>query len=59
MWRQRSRASSTKHPDRSEEFTLAKLVAATNNFSLENKIGAGSYGVVYKVKRGDNQKGRN
>ncbi|XP_027332791.1 putative serine/threonine-protein kinase-like protein CCR3 [Abrus precatorius] len=53
MRRQRSGTSSTKHPDRAEEFTLAELVAATNNFSLENKIGAGSYGVVYRGKLAD------
>ncbi|KAE9606177.1 hypothetical protein Lal_00025009 [Lupinus albus] len=53
MRRQRSGTSSTKHPDRAEEFTLAELAAATNNFSLENKIGAGSYGVVYKGKLPD------
>ncbi|KAL2333415.1 hypothetical protein Fmac_014628 [Flemingia macrophylla] len=53
MRRQRSGTSSTKHPDRAEEFTLAELVAATNNFSLENKIGAGSFGVVYKGKLAD------
>ncbi|KAE9614996.1 hypothetical protein Lal_00048311 [Lupinus albus] len=53
MRRQRSGTSSTKHPDRAEEFTLAELAAATNNFSLENKIGAGSYGVVYRGKLAD------
>ena len=53
MRRQRSGTSSTKHPDRAEEFNLAELVAATNNFSLENKIGAGSYGVVYQGKLAD------
>ncbi|KAK7311059.1 hypothetical protein RJT34_08945 [Clitoria ternatea] len=53
MRRQRSGTSSTKHPDRAEEFTLAELVAATNNFSFENKIGAGSFGVVYKGKLAD------
>ncbi|KAI4306832.1 hypothetical protein L6164_030077 [Bauhinia variegata] len=53
MRRQRSGTSSTKHPDRAEEFTFAELVAATNNFSLENKIGAGSYGVVYRGKLPD------
>ncbi|XP_061351752.1 putative serine/threonine-protein kinase-like protein CCR3 [Gastrolobium bilobum] len=53
MRRQRSGTSSTKHPDMAEEFTLAELVAATNNFSLENKIGAGSYGVVYRGKLAD------
>lgn len=53
MRRQRSGTSSTKHPDRAEEFTLAELVSATNNFSLENKIGAGSFGVVYRGKLAD------
>ncbi|CAI9091717.1 OLC1v1026813C1 [Oldenlandia corymbosa var. corymbosa] len=50
MRRQRSGTSSTKHPDRAEEFLFQDLAAATNNFSLENKIGAGSFGVVYKGK---------
>ncbi|XP_057441792.1 putative serine/threonine-protein kinase-like protein CCR3 [Lotus japonicus] len=53
MRRQRSGTSSTKHPDRAEEFTLAELAAATDSFSLENKIGSGSYGVVYKGKLAD------
>ncbi|KAK8577187.1 hypothetical protein V6N13_122179 [Hibiscus sabdariffa] len=50
MRRQRS-GTSSKHADRAEEFSLAELAAATNNFSLENKIGAGSFGVVYRGKR--------
>ncbi|GAB4827596.1 hypothetical protein Ancab_034479 [Ancistrocladus abbreviatus] len=53
MRRQRSGTSSTKHPGRAEEFTFSELAAATNNFSLENKIGAGSFGVVYKGKLPD------
>ncbi|XP_062092495.1 putative serine/threonine-protein kinase-like protein CCR3 [Humulus lupulus] len=52
MRRQRS-GTSSKHADRAEEFTLAELAAATNDFSLENKIGAGSFGVVYKGKLSD------
>ncbi|KAJ4720070.1 GPCR kinase [Melia azedarach] len=52
MRRQRS-GTSSKHADRAEEFSLAELAAATNNFSLENKIGAGSFGVVYKGKLSD------
>lgn len=52
MRRQRS-GTSSKHADRAEEFLLAELAAATNNFSLENKIGAGSFGVVYKGKLPD------
>ncbi|KAJ4828025.1 hypothetical protein Tsubulata_035104 [Turnera subulata] len=42
MRRQRS-GTSSKHTDRAEEFTLAELAAATDGFSLENKIGAGSF----------------
>ncbi|KAK9014573.1 hypothetical protein V6N11_005727 [Hibiscus sabdariffa] len=49
MMHQRSGMSS-KHADKAEEFSLAELAAATNGFSLENKIGAGSFGVVYKGK---------
>ncbi|MED6191916.1 hypothetical protein PIB30_004993 [Stylosanthes scabra] len=50
MRRQRSGTSSSKHPDRAEEFTLAELIAATDSFSPGNKIGAGSFGVVYRGK---------
>lgn len=49
MRRQRS-GTSSKHADRAEEFWFQDLAAATNNFSMENKIGAGSFGVVYKGK---------
>ncbi|KAA8539575.1 hypothetical protein F0562_026267 [Nyssa sinensis] len=49
MRRQRS-GTSSKHADRAEEFSFSDLAAATNNFSSENKIGAGSFGVVYKAK---------
>ncbi|XWS65845.1 hypothetical protein CRYUN_Cryun05aG0148700 [Craigia yunnanensis] len=49
MKRQRS-GTSAKHADRAEEFSLAELAAATNDFSFENKIGAGSFGVVYRGK---------
>ncbi|XP_022765000.1 putative serine/threonine-protein kinase-like protein CCR3 [Durio zibethinus] len=49
MRRQRS-GTSSKHADRAEEFSLAELAAATNDFSFENKIGAGSFGVVYRGK---------
>lgn len=30
-------------------YDLARLQAATNNFSDENKIGEGGFGTVYKV----------
>ncbi|CAN4094393.1 unnamed protein product [Withania somnifera] len=52
MRRQRS-GTSSKHADRAEEFLFTDLAAATNNFSVENKIGAGSFGVVYKGKLSD------
>ncbi|KAL0452730.1 UNVERIFIED_CONTAM: putative serine/threonine-protein kinase-like protein CCR3 [Sesamum latifolium] len=50
--RQRS-GTSSKHADKAEEFLFLDLAAATNDFSLENKIGAGSFGVVYKGKLPD------
>ncbi|GMP23407.1 hypothetical protein CsSME_00001021 [Camellia sinensis var. sinensis] len=52
MRRQRS-GTSSKHADKAEELSFSDLVAATNNFSLENKIGAGSFGVVYRGKLWD------
>jgi len=30
-------------------FDLATIVNATNNFSIENKLGEGGFGPVYKV----------
>lgn len=52
MRRQRS-GTSSKHTERAEEFTLSELAMATNDFSLENKIGEGSFGVVYRGKLSD------
>ncbi|KAH6827294.1 CRINKLY4 related 3 [Perilla frutescens var. hirtella] len=52
MRRQRS-GTSSKHADTAEELLFSDLVLATNDFSLENKIGAGSFGVVYKGKLAD------
>ncbi|KAM1054084.1 hypothetical protein FF1_001516 [Malus domestica] len=52
MRRQRS-GTSSKHPDRAEEFSLSELAGATNDFSMENKIGSGSFGVVYRGKLQD------
>ncbi|KAK1353693.1 hypothetical protein POM88_052058 [Heracleum sosnowskyi] len=40
--------TSTEHTYRVEEFTFADLVAATNSFSQENKIGSGSFDIVCK-----------
>lgn len=51
MKRQRSGPSSFK--DRAEQFTFSDLIHATNNFSLEFKIGAGSFGTVYSAKLPD------
>lgn len=42
--------SSSKHADKTETFSLSELAASTNNFSLKNKIGSGSFGIVYKGK---------
>ncbi|GFP97645.1 putative serine/threonine-protein kinase-like protein ccr3 [Phtheirospermum japonicum] len=52
MRRQRSGPSS-KHADRAEEYLFSDLATATDNFSLQNKIGSGSFGVVYKGKLPD------
>ncbi|KAI4370537.1 hypothetical protein MLD38_018883 [Melastoma candidum] len=52
MRRQRSGPSS-KHGDRAEEFSFSELAAVTNDFSTENKIGAGSFGIVYRGKLPD------
>ncbi|PKA67090.1 Putative serine/threonine-protein kinase-like protein CCR3 [Apostasia shenzhenica] len=48
MRRQRSGPSS--FGDRTEEFTFDDLAAATKNFSIEFKIGSGSFGTVYRGK---------
>lgn len=45
-----SGSSSTKPMERPENFSLTELSKATNGFSLDNKIGGGSFGVVYRGK---------
>ncbi|XP_059660870.1 putative serine/threonine-protein kinase-like protein CCR3 [Cornus florida] len=50
--RQRS-GTSSRHMEKADKFSLSDLAAATNNFSLENKIGGGSFGTVYKGKLAD------
>ena len=35
--------------DNVKQFSLVSVMAATNNFSDENKIGKGGFGSVYKV----------
>ncbi|KAM1141539.1 hypothetical protein EV1_041103 [Malus domestica] len=45
--------SSSKHDDKTQSFHLAELSTATKHFSTENKIGAGSFGTVYKGKLAD------
>ncbi|KAF3684236.1 hypothetical protein FXO38_00399 [Capsicum annuum] len=49
MRHQRS-GTSSKHTEKAEEFQFTDLAAATNNFLLENQIGAGSFGIFYKGK---------
>ncbi|KAE8723779.1 hypothetical protein F3Y22_tig00011718pilonHSYRG00016 [Hibiscus syriacus] len=53
LGRERSGSSSSKRADKTQHFTLSELADATNNFSMENKIGAGSFGVIYKGKLPD------
>ncbi|XWS28686.1 hypothetical protein CRYUN_Cryun25bG0092600 [Craigia yunnanensis] len=53
LGRQRSGSSSSKHAEKTQNFSLLELANATNNFSVENRIGAGSFGVVYKGKLPD------
>ncbi|XP_051227594.1 putative serine/threonine-protein kinase-like protein CCR3 [Lolium perenne] len=51
MTRQRSGPSSFK--DQTEEYTFAQLAAATEFFSPDAQIGAGSFGTVYRGKLPD------
>uniref|UniRef100_A0ACD5ZHC2 Uncharacterized protein n=1 Tax=Avena sativa TaxID=4498 RepID=A0ACD5ZHC2_AVESA len=51
MTRQRSGPSSFK--EQTEEYTFAQLAAATDGFAPEAKIGAGSFGTVYRGKLSD------
>ncbi|KAE8717040.1 hypothetical protein F3Y22_tig00110065pilonHSYRG00197 [Hibiscus syriacus] len=53
---ERSGSSSSKCADKTQYFTLLELVDATTNFSMENKIVAGSFGVVYKGKLPDGRR---
>ncbi|EEF36772.1 Serine/threonine-protein kinase PBS1, putative [Ricinus communis] len=52
LGRQRSESSSS-YMEKTQNFSLSELVVATNNFSVQNKIGAGSFGSVYKGKLAD------
>ncbi|XP_028784603.1 putative serine/threonine-protein kinase-like protein CCR3 [Neltuma alba] len=49
----RRSGSSSIVVDRMETFTLSELAIATNNFSIDNKIGSGSFGIVYRGKLED------
>ncbi|XP_034690509.1 G-type lectin S-receptor-like serine/threonine-protein kinase At1g61420 [Vitis riparia] len=42
--------SDSKDIDKVKQFSLVSVMAATNNFSDENKIGKGGFGPVYKGK---------
>lgn len=48
-------STSSKLMDRPQMFSFSELSSATNDFSVDNKIGAGSFGNVYK---GNLQDGR-
>ena len=45
----RRKSSTAKDIDNVKQFSLVSVMAATNNFSDENKIGKGGFGPVYKV----------
>ncbi|KAE8676396.1 putative serine/threonine-protein kinase-like protein CCR3 [Hibiscus syriacus] len=51
--RQRSGSSSSKQAERTQNFSFSELANASNNFSIKNRIGSGSFGVVYKGKLQD------
>ncbi|KAI5017228.1 hypothetical protein ZWY2020_037606 [Hordeum vulgare] len=53
MTRQRSGPSSFNFKEHTEEYTFAQLATATNGFAPEAKIGAGSFGTVYRGKLAD------
>ncbi|KAK9683530.1 hypothetical protein RND81_10G148200 [Saponaria officinalis] len=53
LMRLRSGPSSMKYVNRAEEFTIQELALATDDFAVQNKIGDGSFGVVYKGKLDD------
>ncbi|XP_074303129.1 putative serine/threonine-protein kinase-like protein CCR3 [Silene latifolia] len=53
--RERNWENAFKHVEKAEVFTLTELARATRNFSLENKIGRGSFGTVYRGKLPDNR----
>ncbi|KAL4332670.1 hypothetical protein GQ457_07G035270 [Hibiscus cannabinus] len=53
LGRERNGSSSSKRAEKTKHFSLSELANATNNFSMENRIGAGSFGVVYKGKLPD------
>ncbi|EHA8589194.1 Receptor-like serine/threonine-protein kinase SD1-8 [Cocos nucifera] len=54
-----SRRNNEKHEESKDWelplFDLGTIIAATNNFSLENKLGQGGFGPVYKGKLGEEQ----
>uniref|UniRef100_M8ATL1 Putative serine/threonine-protein kinase-like protein CCR3 n=1 Tax=Aegilops tauschii TaxID=37682 RepID=M8ATL1_AEGTA len=50
---QRSGPSSFNFKEHTEEYTFAQLATATNGFVAEAKIGAGSFGTVYRGKLPD------
>ncbi|XP_031101214.1 putative serine/threonine-protein kinase-like protein CCR3 [Ipomoea triloba] len=48
-------SSSLKHAEIAEKmrFSVSELAAATSNFAMENKIGSGSFGSVYRGRLGN------
>jgi len=50
LGREKSWDNLSKHVEKAEPFTLYELAVATKNFSVESKIGKGSFGTVYRGK---------
>ncbi|KAE8673680.1 putative serine/threonine-protein kinase-like protein CCR3 [Hibiscus syriacus] len=53
LGRQRSGSSSSKQAEKTQNLSFSELSNVSNKFSIENWIGSGSFGVVYKGKLQD------
>ncbi|KAL3518058.1 hypothetical protein ACH5RR_020647 [Cinchona calisaya] len=51
--RRQKSGTSSRQTEKTQNFTLSELASITNNFALQNKIGGGSFGRVYKGKLAD------
>ncbi|XBI39476.1 hypothetical protein VPH35_124238 [Triticum aestivum] len=50
IWKKRKKVTQAAHPsfEKLQKFTYADLLKAANGFSLDNLVGSGKYGSVYK-----------